>query len=1077
MTETGRSSGGWQAGHLARFSSLLRLLGGNAPRGEMLRDLLTHLRQWSGCEAVGIRLREGDDYPYHETCGFPEEFLRLENSLCPGSSGRFTTQGEPELECMCGNVIQGRTDPAQPFFTPFGSFWSNGTTALLAGTTEAQRQGRTRNRCNSMGYESVALVPLRFGGVCHGLLQFNDRSPGRFTPEGLEFLECLAENVALWLSRQEAEAARRETDERAEAMFETGNALRLLVDPDSGRILHANSLAVEFYGYPLDVLTTMRITQINMSPPGEVRQRMASLVSGTATGPFYFQHRLADGSLREVEVHSRPMWYRGRRVLFSLVIDITERRRAEEHTQGLARFPGENPNPVLRVDAELRVTYANKPAQRLLRLGHCADDKSFAESVGVEAERALRTGKLRRFEAYLGRRTFAFTAKPLVHSGYANLYGADITALRRAMAALGRSEERQRLLVENAPDPIFVQVEGCFAFANPATASLLGESRPEALIGQSVVERIHPEDRELVRERIRRLNQQREAVPRQEVRFLRADGGVVHAETSAVPIDFDGRQGALVFVRDTTDRRKAEESLRQREALLGAMIQSLPFDFWARDRDMRVIMQSRECARVWGELMGKPFQDSDIPPETLERWRRDNERALAGEVLESEYFQQLPDGAQRFVRAVLAPVVLSGGSSPEDVIGIMGVNVDLTDRVRAEEALREARTQAEAANQAKSAFLANMSHEIRTPLNGLMGMMQLLETSELSEEQLEFTRMALRAGGRLTSLLSDILDLSRIEAGRMPLVMGEFAVADLLTSVRETFGPMSAEKGLALVLEADPATPERLVGDELRVRQILLNLVGNAMKFSDKGEVRLHIRPLVRARGMGARLLFQVSDQGIGIDEGQMQEIFEPFAQGRGGLERGHQGVGLGLAITKRLVDAMEGTLAYESEVGVGTTACVMLPFALPRGRARGREEGCLLPGREESGLSILLAEDDAVSQLGTRCLLERLGHTVAVAGTGAQALELLAAQRFDLVLMDVQMPEMDGVEAVRRIRAHDRGLFDPEVPVVALTAYAMAGDRERLLEAGMSGYLSKPFELGELRQAIERAARPGDSG
>ncbi len=947
---------GDQPDRLRAVTDLLRLLGSDMPRERMLAGLLESMRRWSGCGAVAIRLRQGDDFPYCQTSGFPEAFVALENSLCPGSTGRFTESGEPLLECMCGNVIQGRTDPSKAFFTPFGSFWTNGTTELLATTTEEDRQGRTRNRCNTAGFESVALVPLRFGGRCHGLLQFNDHEPGRFDPALLEFLECLAESVALWLSRRELEEGRAELEEQAEALFETGNAVRLLVDPTDGRILRANRQAVEFYGYSMDQLTSMRITQINEDVPGEVRRRMRSLVTGEATGPFFFQHRLADGTTREVEVHSRPMTYKGRLVLFSIVLDLTERRRAEEHVQSMARFPGENPNPVLRLGADLKVLYANKPGQRMLQLGQCAGGTPFAEAAAREARQALETGRMRRFEVFFGHRTFVFQVKPVAGSGYANLYGSDVTKLKRALSSL--------------------------------TAS--------------------------------------------------------------------------------------QESLRRREALLGALIRSLPFDFWARDRDMRLTMQSRESVRIWGDLTGRPFEDATIPEETRAVWRRDNAKALAGGVLETEYYQALPTGDQRFVRAVLGPVVLAGGKAPEDVIGILGVNVDLTERVKAEEALKVARSQAEEASRAKSVFLANMSHEIRTPLNGLMGMMQLLDMTPLSSEQREYTAMARRAGERLSSLLSDILDLSRIEAGRLALQEAEFATASLLAAVRETFAPMSAERGIPLVVESAPNTPSRLVGDEIRVRQILLNLVGNAMKFSKSGEVRVHVGPLLAPPGGGARLLFAVSDQGIGMEPELLNAIFEPFTQGPGGLERGQQGAGLGLAITKRLVQAMRGNLSMESAPGQGTTAYLVLPFRLPSASVQEPGLGLAGTGQGPKGLRILLAEDDLVSQLGTGALLRRMGHTVAVAGNGREALDILAAQPVDLVLMDVQMPEMDGLEALRRIRAGLDARIAPDLPVVALTAYAMAGDRERMLDAGMTGYLAKPFELADLGRVIQEAVAAG---
>ncbi len=1181
-----------------RMAKLLRLLNAAQTPEELLHGLLPQLSELSGCTSVGVRLREGPDYPYFATTGFEPSFVLLESSLCSrDAEGKpvLDAQGNPALECMCGNVIRGRTNPALPFFTPFGSFWSNNTTELLRTTTPRDRQSNTRNRCNGAGYESVALVPLRSGAETLGLVQFNDRRQGRFTPESMGFLECLVETVALALARLKASQALRESEERVNALFQTGNAVKLLVEPGTGRIAEANARAVEFYGYSREELLGMSIFQINPLPKEELLKVM-STVGDMAGEPFRFQHRLANGELRHVEVLSSRMPFQGKSMLYSLVVDITGRLRAMEQVESMARFPRENPNPVLRVGEDLRIQFGNNPSRALLKRLGAAVGEPAPEPLGPGVARALKTGRTQVVELSVGESTYAFTVSPVAQSGYANLYGMDISSHKRLVAALRESEEnlsvtlnsigdgviatdaeglvtrlnpmaerltgwkmsqaagrpltevfhivnaetmapsddivqrvlrtgqvvglanhtmllarngaryhiadsaapirdgsgqiigvvlvfsdiseqyearerlresqqRFRLLVEAAPDAIFVQTRGHFAYANEAAARLLRYPGPQDMLGREVLAHFHPDDQPKVRERIHTLNQRLQSVPVMPLRVVRQDGSVLHVETSAVPFAYEGENGALVFVRDTEARKQAELTLREREALLLAMLESLPFDFWARDSDMRVFMQSRECVRIWGELRGKDFNNPDIPPETLELWRANNLRAASGEVVEEEGPIMLPTGGERFIRAVVAPI-----QSPEGTIGILGVNLDLTERKLAEERLAEAKVQAEAANLAKSSFLANMSHEIRTPLNGIMGMIQLLESTSLDGEQRQFTEMALRAGIRLTALLSDILDLSRIEAGRMPITQREFRLTETMDAIRETFGPQCREKSLPLSIVMAPGLPRRLLGDDVRVRQVLFNLVGNALKFTAQGEVLVLVDKLrVPGRG-GARLLFQVRDTGIGIADDKLATVCEPFTQVAENYARTYQGAGLGLAITKRLVEAMEGTLDFESREGEGTTVYLTLPFGLPEGAGEdkpSRRDG--RPGRG-GGLRILLAEDDAVSQLGTRCLLERLGHEVRTASNGATALSLLASgEDFDLVLMDVQMPEMDGVEATRRIRQGDCGPDCAGLPVIALTAYAMSGDRERLLAAGMTDYLSKPFEMNDLNAVLVR--------
>ena len=388
---------------------------------------------------------------------------------------------------------------------------------------------------------------------------------------------------------------------------------------------------------------------------------------------------------------------------------------------------------------------------------------------------------------------------------------------------------------------------------------------------------------------------------------------------------------------------------------------------------------------------------------------------------------------------------------------LLGVNRDLT----------EARDRAEAASRAKSEFLANMSHELRTPMNGVLGMTELVLMTPLSADQRESVTTAYNSAASLLDLLNDILDFSKIEAGKLELDASPFELRPLLESTLAVVRLTAERKGLRLGLDVDAAVPGAVVGDAGRLRQVLVNLLGNAVKFTEHGDVRVSVQPVGPA-GDRLALRFGVRDTGIGIPLDKQDRIFGAFIQADGSTTRKFGGTGLGLAISNRLVALMGGRIEVESAPGLGS----LFHFTVPLGVHAGdlHEEAAVRPravSASRPGLRVLLAEDNKVNQRVAQRFLERLGHTVALANDGREAVEQWQQQPFDLVLMDVQMPEMDGFEAVAAIRDAERSRGS-RTPVIALTAHAMSGDRERCLAAGMDGYLTKPVKLAQLVAAID---------
>jgi signal transduction histidine kinase/ActR/RegA family two-component response regulator len=395
--------------------------------------------------------------------------------------------------------------------------------------------------------------------------------------------------------------------------------------------------------------------------------------------------------------------------------------------------------------------------------------------------------------------------------------------------------------------------------------------------------------------------------------------------------------------------------------------------------------------------------------------------------------------------------------------------------------VREARRVAERANAAKSEFLANMSHEIRTPLNGVIGMAELLALSDLTAGQRQMAEVIQGSAEYLLSLVNDVLDFSKIEAGRLQISLQPCELRPAIRMVEGLVRPRCADKGLQLITEIDSGLPQWVVTDGCRLRQILTNLVGNAVKFTETGSVRISAS-VAGDPASAFAVLFRVVDTGIGIAPEVQKRLFTPFTQADSETTRRYGGTGLGLAISRRLVNSMGGSIGVESEPGSGSTFWFLIPLeaASPPAVAPVRDREAAPPrGRVSAGPArrrrVLVAEDHPVNRMVAVRAIERLGYLVEVAGNGWEAVAAAAHQTYDVILMDCQMPEMDGYHAATEIRRGENGRG--RVPIVAMTANAIDGDREKCLAAGMDDYLSKPVRMADLAAALERwsqaAARP----
>jgi signal transduction histidine kinase/ActR/RegA family two-component response regulator len=391
--------------------------------------------------------------------------------------------------------------------------------------------------------------------------------------------------------------------------------------------------------------------------------------------------------------------------------------------------------------------------------------------------------------------------------------------------------------------------------------------------------------------------------------------------------------------------------------------------------------------------------------------------------------------------------------------------------------LEAARASALESLRVKGEFLANMSHEVRTPMNGILGMTELLLDTSLAADQRQFADAIRMSAVNLLEILNDILDFSKIEAGKLEIVAEVFELRTVLDDVLRIFDGNARRKGIGLRCEIDPAVPRSVRGDAGRLRQILMNLVGNAVKFTDAG--RVDVAVWIAACGEGTlRLRFEIADTGIGIPAELQPRLFQAFSQCDGSMTRKYGGTGLGLAICRQLVDLMQGEIGVRSRANAGSTFWVEIAFeeaalapvldgASPTG-VRAPLPCRVASGSDAEAGLVLLAEDNSVNRRITEHMLEKLGYRVRVAAKGREVLEILERESVACVLMDCQMPEMDGFEATRELRLRERGT-GRRLPVVALTAHAMQGDRDKCLAAGMDDYLTKPFTFEQLARAVSR--------
>ncbi len=910
--------------------------------------------------------------------------------------------------------------------------------------------------------------------------------------------------------RRRMEEALRESEAQYRTLFESaGDAI--FIHDEQARILSANTTACERLGYTRAELMSMTVSQVDSPEHApHAADRVARLM---AQGHLFFEttHRRVDGSLIPTEVNARRITWNGQTATMSICRDISVREQTEKELRlkNLAFDLAISANSI--ADADGVIVDANTAFLRLW--GYSGKEEVVGKPISLFFQNKEEAAAVIDILDMSGHYELEFTARRkdgttftaqglawIVRDENGELIGyqsscVDITGHKRVEAELRCSEARLTLAsrVVGLGTYAYYFETGVGEWSPEFKACLgLGAGDPVTLEADLLPACFHPEDRPRFLSAMTWANDPRSDGrldveyrvfwPDGSVRWLRACGLTEFVGEGERRRPWRATGGTM----DITERKRREEELRESKAMYQDMVNNQSSGIYRirvrkhQKWDTQVnppyayeFANDRYCELLgvtWSRLVTDPAMTTHlIHPDDYAEWIARNEHS--GRTLEpfSWLGRMIIKSDTRWMQFESLPRELSNG----DRIWT-GIMRDITEIKRMEAELRLAKETAEAANKAKSQFLANMSHELRSPLNPVIGFTELLaEAPNLTDEQRTWLGIVRQRGQDLLALISDILDLSKIEAEKVVLDPRPQSLRLMLKDMIATVKPSAGRKGLTLDSHVAPELPDRVRADGLRIRQILLNLLINAVKFTSTGGVSMRVEKagterLARSLADGEiALRFSVSDTGIGIPPDKQAMIFETFQQADTSHAMEFGGMGLGLAIVRRLVDLMGGAVWVESEMGRGSafffTAIVSVIQVEPAAAA----ERSAPDSSHRQPLRILVVDDDPINNLMLEALLRRRGDAVRSAMDGKQALSLLSSDSFDVVLMDVKMPQMDGVEATREIRERDRRNGRRTI-VIAVTAQALRGDRDIFLVEGMDGYVSKPIQQEKLFAAID---------
>lgn len=1054
---------------------LLSYLNEQTGLSKLASQIIHVLYEWSECEAVGIRLKEGENYPYFQTKGFSKEHILAENDLYKTDERGEPVRndlGEPMLECMCGNVIQGRFDPSLPFFTENGSFWVNSTTDFLASTGGEDRQTRIRSRCYGEGYESVALIPLRYGNECIGLLQFNDSHRGRFDEYTISFLEHLASYITLGISERLTADAVRESEKKYRELVELSPGL--IAIHEEGIIKFMNEAGMRLIGAtsPDQVIGKPVTSFVTPTQRDVASERIKKLLEDHKRSPVYEQKlTCVDGMEKYVEAVVTPMTYDGVQAVLIVAYDITERKQAEKDLMFQSLLLNQIKDVITATDLEGTITYVNEAVCRQLGttrealIGHHVSDYGESPDLGASQQEII--GKTRRDGEWRGEvvnfrhdgtEIIFETRTQLLRSENGDPIGmigisTDITEKTYYEDALKRSEEKYRLVVDNAHEAIIITQGGMIKYANPRIVDTLGYTMEE-VISSNYLDYIHPDDYTLLEEYDESRERLDGLITTLIIRIFNKEGSIRWVEINSAFIEWEGNRASLDFINDITDRKNAENALQESEQKYRGLFDSSMDVVFVSTLDGRFVDINRAGEEFFGytrdELLKLDIRDVYYNP--MERLRYMNIMAVKGYVKDYEVVFKRKDGTQ--VESFLTATIRRDEDG--EILGYQGIIKDVTELKRTQEQLIRAQKM-----EAIGTLAAGIAHDFNNILATIMGYSSFLK-GKVSDNREVFDGFNAieKASIRASNMTSQLLAYTRKSMRDVTVIDINSLAAEVVDFISRTF-----DKSISIEFRKGKNLP-MIEGDESQLYQVIMNCAVNAQHAMPNGG-RLEIETFFEETTeviekphftieTGRYVTIQISDTGVGMGKDTLSRIFEPYFTTRGN----QGGSGLGMSVVFGIVKSHRGYIDVKSEPGRGTVVNVSFPVSDEK-KADTMDRIDAVEGGTEN---ILVIDDEQQILHMAQALLEGSGYNVQIASSGKEGLKIVRNMRPDLIILDLKMPGMDGRRVLQELMTIDRDL-----KVLISTGFIDTGQKDALIEMGARGLIEKPFTADDMKREIRK--------